>query len=74
MGIPIGSVLDFTRGEFSATVVGPKKVMFQGTETSLTAATRQCLGIEHDVAPGRFWAYNGKAISEYYDDTYEREP
>jgi len=57
MGIPIGSVLTFTRGDFSATVAGPKKVLFQGTETSLTAVTRQCLGIEHNVAPGRFWTY-----------------
>jgi hypothetical protein len=73
MGIPIGAILTFTRGDFTATVSGPKKVTFQGTETSLTAATRQCLGIEHDVAPGRFWTYAGKTISEYYDETYQRE-
>jgi hypothetical protein len=70
MGIPIGSVLQFTDGDATVTVIGDKKVMLNGEEISLTAATRELLGIEYSVAPSRYWTFEGKSLHEIYNETY----
>ena len=70
MDIPIGSILQSTRDETTVTVVAAKRVKLGEEEMSLTAATREMLGNEHDVAPGPFWTFNGKRISEIYEETY----
>ncbi len=70
MDIPIGSILQSTRDETTVIVVAPKRVKLGEEEMSLTAATRQMLGNEHNVAPGPFWMFNGKRISEIYEETY----
>jgi hypothetical protein len=44
MGIPIGSLLSFTKSDAVVEVSGPKMVRLEGIEMSLTAATRQLLG------------------------------
>lgn len=71
MGVPFGSVLTFTATGQIATVVGPKKVLFEGEELSLTAATRQALGIDYSVQPGAHWTFDGRSVREIYEDTYE---
>jgi hypothetical protein len=71
MGIPVGSTLNFTKREASAQVTAAKKVSLEGTEMSLTAATRQLLAIQYNVAPGPYWMVNGKTISAIYDETYQ---
>jgi len=70
MGIPIGSVLQSTRDESTVTVIASKRVKFGEDELSLTAATRQVLGTDYSVAPGPFWTFNGKRISDIYEETY----
>ena len=70
MGIPIGSVLRFIEGDATVTVAGEKKVSLDGEEMSLTAATRQLLGVEYSVAPGPYWTYEGKLLRAIYDETY----
>jgi hypothetical protein len=70
MGIPVGSVLQFTRDATTVEVVGSKKVKLGDEEMSLTAATRQLLGLEYNVKPGRFWTFEGRSLSEIYEDTY----
>ncbi|MCU0318456.1 MAG: GIY-YIG nuclease family protein [Flavobacteriales bacterium] len=70
MGIPEGAALVSNLDESIATVIGPKKVMYQGEPTSLTAATKYILQVEYAVNPGPFWTYNGKTISEIYNETY----
>jgi hypothetical protein len=70
MGIPEGATLVSNLDESVATVIGPKKVMYQGEPTSLTAATKYILQVEYAVNPGPFWTYNGKTISEIYNETY----
>lgn len=70
MGIPVGAQLISTLDETVAIVNGPKKVIYQGEPTSLTAATKYVLQVEYAVNPGPFWTYNGKTISELYDETY----
>lgn len=70
MGIPVGSRLQSTRDDSFVTVTGPRKVLFGDEEMSLTAATRQMLGNDYQVAPGPYWSFNGRTIRDIYEDTY----
>ncbi|MBN8459934.1 MAG: GIY-YIG nuclease family protein [Verrucomicrobia bacterium] len=70
MNIPTGSILQFTRGDSTVAVAGPRKVRLGEAEMSLTAATRELLGTDYSVAPGPFWSYGGKLISDIYEETY----
>jgi hypothetical protein len=72
MGIPIGSSLLFTRTDATVTVIAPRQVSLEGTETSLTAATRSLLGIPYHVAPAPYWTFNGRTLQDIYDETYQR--
>ncbi len=72
MNIPLGATLVFAKSGATATVTGPKKVRLQpdSEDISLTAATRQLLGLEYSVAPSAYWTYQGKLLSEIYEETY----
>lgn len=70
MRIPVGSTLQYTQGEATVTVVGPKKVKLGDDEMSLTAATRQISQTEYDQPPALYWTYNGRLLREIYDETY----
>jgi hypothetical protein len=70
MGIPIGSVLESIKANISVVVVGPKKVRLGDDDMSLTAATRQALALEYNVQPAPLWTYQGKLLSEIYEETY----
>lgn len=70
MGIPIGSVLRFTEGDATVTVCGERKVRLGDDELSLTAATRQLLGLEYSVASGSYWTFEGRLLTQIYDETY----
>jgi len=70
MGIPIGSILHFTEGDAFVTVARERKVTLEGNQTSLTAATRQLLHLDYNVAPGPYWTYEGKSLREIYNATY----
>ncbi|HRH37372.1 MAG TPA: hypothetical protein PK760_03445, partial [Flavobacteriales bacterium] len=70
MRIPTGAELISIYDDTVATVIGPRKVMYQGEPTSLTAATKFILQVEYSVNPGPHWTYNGRTISEIYNETY----
>lgn len=71
MGIPVGSVLEaVTNPAITLTVAGPKKVRVGDEELFLSAATQQVLGIEGPGRPALYWKYNGRLLSELYEDTY----
>lgn len=72
LGISSGSVLVFKDGSRQATVASEKKVMFEGQECSLSAATRVVLGLPKDYAiqPSPHWTFNGKSLHEIYDETH----
>ena len=74
LGIPSGSELQCTRNDAVVTVVGPKKVRLNGEETSLSAATKEVLQLDYQVAPGGFWTYQGKLISDFYEEVYGERP
>lgn len=71
MHIPDGATLVSTASpDVTVTVIGERKVRLNGQEMSLTAATRQVLGLGYAVAPGAYWTYNGIQLREIYDQTY----
>lgn len=69
LGIPNGSILVSKDGQVQITVVGEKKVDFNGTICSLTPATRKLLGLPDDypLQPSPHWTFNGKTVKEIYD-------
>jgi hypothetical protein len=73
MGIPIGSILTSTVTEASVVVIEPKKVTLNSEKMSLTAATRQLLALDYSVAPGPYWRFEDRLISEIYEETYSEE-
>lgn len=72
MGIPIGSLIQCQRTEEFAKVIGPKKVEFRGDECSLTQATRTAHELDdgYAIAPNPHWAFEGRLLSDIYDETY----
>lgn len=71
MGIPIGSTLHFVQGNATVEVISERKVLLNGEETSLTAATQELLKNSYQVAPGPYWTFNGRSIRDIYNETYE---
>lgn len=71
MNIPIGSTLVYVKNsDITSTVTGIKKVTFEDVEFSLTALTRKLLDLPYNVAPCRYWTYEGKNLQNIYDETY----
>ena len=70
MGIPIGAELVCSVDGSIAIVANSKRVVFNGEETSLTAATRTVLGLDYSVAPGPYWRFGARSIRDIYDETY----
>jgi len=71
MGIPEGSVLEADADpNIKLTVVGDKKVKFGDEEFFFTAGSQKALNLEYPVRPALLWRFNGKLISEIYEDTY----
>ncbi|GAA4736423.1 GIY-YIG nuclease family protein [Flavisolibacter ginsenosidimutans] len=70
MNIPIGSELVCVANGESVSVSSDRSVIFRGTETSLTNATRTILNNSYHVAPGPYWTYNGKKLRDIYNETY----
>lgn len=74
MGIPQNAILSFVNDpEIKVFVVTDKKVSYNNENVSLTAITRQLLNAPCDVAPTRYWEYEGKNLRDIYDETYSLE-
>lgn len=71
MGIPVGSVLEaVSKPEINVVVISAKKVTLGDEELSLSAATQQALTINYQVRPAPLWKYQGRLLSEIYEETY----
>ena len=71
MGIPIGAELDFEDGETTCKILNGRRVKHQGEEYSLTALTQKLLDTDAPLQPSPSWRYQGRRLSEIYDETYE---
>ncbi len=70
MNIPVGAVLNATQGDGEVTVKTARRVIFRAHEMSLTEATKRYLERDYNVAPGPYWLYQGRRLSEIYNEIY----
>lgn len=74
MGIQPNSILTFVNDpSVCVTVIADKKVSYNDNEISLTAITKQLLGLDYAVQPIKYWVYDGKNVRDIYDETYTLE-
>lgn len=74
MGIEIGSTLQFIKDPAIEVIVsGDKRVTYESEEQSLTAVTKQLLGITHVLQPTAYWIFESKNLRDVYDETYTLE-
>jgi hypothetical protein len=73
LNIPNGSILLSKDGKVQVAVAGEKKVDFNGTVCSLTAATRKVLGLPDDypLQPSPHWTFNGKTVKDIYEEFHD---
>ena len=73
MGIPIGSKIIFYDPEnpVEVEITAERRVKYNETEYKLTALTSELLNINYNVRPMHYWKYNGKLLTEYYNETYD---
>ena len=71
MGIPIGSELRFiNKPDEVVKTIGDRLVEYQDENYALTAITTTLLGVERSVRPTGYWTYEGRPLSEIYEETY----
>ena len=72
MNIPVGAKLVYLKNDSSVEVVicGDRKITYNGVETSLTAVTKELLGLDYAVQPTRYWNYGGRSLTDIYNETY----
>jgi len=71
LGIPEGATICLIEDpEKTATVTSKNTVDFGGEDLNLSALTKQLLGFEYNVAPLPHWSYNGRNLSDIYNDVY----
>ena len=72
MGIPKGGKLQFTSEDnpVDVEVVSERKVKYNNQEYSLTKLTMVLFEIDYAIQPTKYWFYNGKNLSEIYEETY----
>ena len=71
MGIPIGSTLVYTKNKnITAKVISHNRVEFNGQIYALSSLTKDLKDLSYYLAPCGFWTYQGKKLSNIYDETY----
>jgi len=73
MGVPVGAELAFVKGGVTVCVADSKKVRYGDELVTLSALTKKLLDLPYYVRPAIYWTYNGRLLSEIYDDTYEAQ-
>lgn len=76
MGLKQGDVLAWKDNpSIYVNIVSKRKVLYNDEEFSLSALSAQLKGYHNTkhIAPGSHWLYNGRLLSEIYDETYPVE-
>ena len=74
MGMKKGDVLQWKDDpNVTLSVYTERTVIFEGKEMAISAVTRDLKGSKWYVAPGSYWLYNERLLSEIYDETYPVE-
>lgn len=71
MGLHKVDILNFIENsEITVTIESAKEVIFNGVKQSLTAVTKKLLNKTTDLQPTPKWLYEGRLLSEIYNETY----
>ncbi len=71
MGIPVGANLVYVKNKnITARVVSYNRVEFNGQIYALSSLTKDLKDLSYYLAPCGFWTYQGKKLSNIYDETY----
>ncbi len=72
MGIAVGRLITCDDTAETATVLGPRKVLFRDQEVYLTEATRMVrqLPPNYAIQPSPYWSFDGVNLSELYESVY----
>lgn len=71
MGMKKGDILVWKEDpSITISVFSERTVLFNGKEMAISAVTRDLKGSKWYVAPGSFWYFNNKLLSEIYDEAY----
>lgn len=70
VGVPVGSTLFFTEGPQTCTVEDPRHVCFEGDIWTMTRLAQRLTGLERSLRGSSYFTYQGKKLSEIYDETY----
>ena len=74
MGMQKGDILHWKDDpSVTVSVFTERTVLYEGKETALSALTRDLKGWSYYVAPGLYWLYKDRLLSEIYDETYPLE-
>ena len=74
MGIPIGAKLIYIKDPAVAIIVSSeKRVIYQDREYSLTALTKELLGVSKSLCPTPYWLYEERNLQDIYNETYTME-
>lgn len=72
MGIAEGEELTYDFDpSVTVKVVSNKKVSYNGEEISLTAVTKQIMGITRELQPTSYWSYQGRNLKDIYEETFK---
>ena len=73
MGLKKGDVLTYVHDpSITCTVESERKVLFNGKVTHLTPITTELLNAKLSVQPTPHWEFNGKNLSDLYEEWQER--
>jgi hypothetical protein len=62
--------LKYKEDNIQVTVVEEKKVSYNDNISSLTGVTREVMGLDYSVQPAPHWTYEGRVLTDIYNDTY----
>ena len=74
MGLAEGSRLDFVNGDHFCTVLNGRQVEHEGISWALSYLTNKLLNHEGPIRGTAYWTYQGKPLTEIYDETYADAP
>jgi len=74
MGIQTGDLLTFGENDsITVEIVNERKVKYMDEVMSLTKATRIILDLDHNIQPSPKWKYEGRLLSDIYNECYSDE-
>lgn len=74
MGMRKNDVLHWKEDpSITVTVFTDRTVLFNGKEMAISAVSRDLKGSKWYVAPGSYWIFNDRLLSDIYDETYPVE-